>query len=126
MPLLAGKSVLFSTAVDAINTLAAAQAANRLKIELKKHLTLHCSSSMNLDTCPSTNWAPISSFKSSVSATNEAPLSLPPTEPLTNGQESSTTTPCSPQPSLIAFSITLKPWLLRIEGKKLSHEGSGG
>jgi DNA replication protein DnaC len=35
---LAGKSVLFSTAVDAINTLAAAQAANRLKAELKKYL----------------------------------------------------------------------------------------
>ena len=34
---LAGKSVLFSTAVDAINTLAAAQAANRLKVELKKY-----------------------------------------------------------------------------------------
>ena len=36
---LAGKSVLFATAVDAINTLAAAQAANRLKAELKKYLT---------------------------------------------------------------------------------------
>jgi DNA replication protein DnaC len=36
---LAGKSVLFATAVDAINTLAAAQTANRLKAELKKHLT---------------------------------------------------------------------------------------
>lgn len=36
---LAGKSVLFSTAVDAINTLAAAQAAKRLKIELKKYLS---------------------------------------------------------------------------------------
>jgi DNA replication protein DnaC len=35
---LAGKSVLFTTAVDAINTLAAAQAANRLKVELKKYL----------------------------------------------------------------------------------------
>ena len=35
---MAGKSVLFSTAVDAINTLAAAQAANRLKAELKKYL----------------------------------------------------------------------------------------
>jgi DNA replication protein DnaC len=35
---LAGKSVLFATAVDAINTLAAAQAANRLKAELKKYL----------------------------------------------------------------------------------------
>jgi len=34
----AGKSVLFSTAVDAINTLAAAQAASRLKTELKKYL----------------------------------------------------------------------------------------
>lgn len=34
-----GKSVLFSTAVDAINTLAAAQAANRLKVELKKYLS---------------------------------------------------------------------------------------
>jgi DNA replication protein DnaC len=36
---LAGKSVLFTTAVDAINTLAAAQAASRLKVELKKYLT---------------------------------------------------------------------------------------
>jgi len=35
---LAGKSVLFATAVDAINTLAAAQAASRLKAELKKYL----------------------------------------------------------------------------------------
>jgi len=35
---LAGKSVLFATAVDAINTLAAAQAAGRLKVELKKYL----------------------------------------------------------------------------------------
>jgi DNA replication protein DnaC len=35
---LAGKSVLFTTAVDAINTLAAAQAASRLKVELKKYL----------------------------------------------------------------------------------------
>ena len=35
---MAGKSVLFSTAVDAINTLAAAQAASRLKAELKKYL----------------------------------------------------------------------------------------
>lgn len=35
---LAGKSVLFTTAIDAINTLAAAQAANRLKVELKKYL----------------------------------------------------------------------------------------
>jgi DNA replication protein DnaC len=35
---MAGKSVLFSTAVDAINTLAAAQAANRLKAELKRYL----------------------------------------------------------------------------------------
>lgn len=36
---LAGKSVLFATAVDAINTLAAAQAASRLKVELKKYLS---------------------------------------------------------------------------------------
>jgi len=35
---LAGKSVLFATAVDTINTLAAAQAASRLKVELKKYL----------------------------------------------------------------------------------------
>ena len=35
---LAGKSVFFSTAIDAINTLAAAAAANRLKAELKKYL----------------------------------------------------------------------------------------
>lgn len=36
---LAGKSVLFSTAIDAINTLAAAQAAGRLKVELKKFVS---------------------------------------------------------------------------------------
>jgi DNA replication protein DnaC len=35
---IAGKSVLFATAVDTINTLAAAQAASRLKGELKKYL----------------------------------------------------------------------------------------
>jgi len=35
---LAGKSVLFTTAVDTINTLATAQAANKLKAELKKYL----------------------------------------------------------------------------------------
>jgi DNA replication protein DnaC len=35
---LEGKSVLFTTAVDAINTLSAAQAANRLKAELKRYL----------------------------------------------------------------------------------------
>jgi DNA replication protein DnaC len=35
---LAGKSVLFTTAIDAINTLAAAQAASRLKVEMKKYL----------------------------------------------------------------------------------------
>ena len=35
---LQGKSVLFTTAIDVINTLSAAQAANRLKSELKKYL----------------------------------------------------------------------------------------
>ncbi len=35
---LQGKSVLFTTAIDAINTLSAAQAANRLKPELKRYL----------------------------------------------------------------------------------------
>lgn len=35
---LKGHSVLFTSAVDAINSLAAAQAANRLKTELKKYL----------------------------------------------------------------------------------------
>ena len=36
---LKGHSVLFATAVDVINSLAAAQAANRLKSELKKYLS---------------------------------------------------------------------------------------
>lgn len=35
---LEGRSVLFTTAVDAINTLSAAQATNRLKSELKRYL----------------------------------------------------------------------------------------
>jgi DNA replication protein DnaC len=36
---LAGHTVLFTTAIDIINTLAAAQSANRLKSELKKYLS---------------------------------------------------------------------------------------
>jgi len=36
---LEGRSVLFTTAVGAINTLSAAQAAHRLKVELKKYLS---------------------------------------------------------------------------------------
>ena len=36
---LAGKSALLATAVDAINTLAVAQAASKLKAELKKYLS---------------------------------------------------------------------------------------
>jgi DNA replication protein DnaC len=36
---MAGKSVLFATAIDAINSLAAAQVTNRLKAELKKYLS---------------------------------------------------------------------------------------
>ena len=36
---LAGHTVLFTTAIDIVNTLAAAQAAHRLKAELKKYLT---------------------------------------------------------------------------------------
>lgn len=41
---LQGKSVLFTTSIDVINTLSAAQAANRLKSELKRYLapTLLC------------------------------------------------------------------------------------
>jgi DNA replication protein DnaC len=35
---LQGKSVLFTTAIDVINTLSAAQSANRLKTEIKKYL----------------------------------------------------------------------------------------
>jgi len=35
---LEGKSVLFATAIDVINTLSAAQSANRLKVEIKKYL----------------------------------------------------------------------------------------
>lgn len=36
---LAGHSALFTTAIDIVNTLAAAQSANRLKTELKKYLS---------------------------------------------------------------------------------------
>ena len=34
-----GRSVLFTTAIDVINTLSAAQSANRMKTEIKKYLT---------------------------------------------------------------------------------------
>lgn len=36
---LAGHPVLFTTAIDIVNTLAAAQSTNRLKVELKKYLS---------------------------------------------------------------------------------------
>lgn len=36
---LAGHTVLFTTAIDIVNTLTAAQAAHRLKVELKRYLT---------------------------------------------------------------------------------------
>lgn len=36
---LKGRSVLFTTAIDVINTLSAAQSANRMKTEIKKYLT---------------------------------------------------------------------------------------
>jgi len=38
---LSGQTVLFTTAIDIVNTLTAAQATNRLKAELKKYLSPH-------------------------------------------------------------------------------------
>jgi DNA replication protein DnaC len=56
---LQGRSVLFATAVDVINTLSAAQAAHRFPAELKKYLSPPFSSSMSSAISPSTSTAPI-------------------------------------------------------------------
>jgi DNA replication protein DnaC len=87
-----GHSVLFTTAVDIVNTLAAAQAAGSLKRELARYLKPPFSSSMNSATCPSTSKAPTCCSRSSASATSAPPWSSPPTAPTNTGRRSSTTT----------------------------------
>ena len=60
---LQGYSVLFASAIDVINTLAAAKSAGRLKAELKNTPNLPCSSSTNSAISPLTRRAPICSSK---------------------------------------------------------------
>ena len=62
---LQGYSVLFASAIDVINTLAAAKSAGRLKRNSRNTPNPPCSSSTNSATCPLTRRAPICSSKSS-------------------------------------------------------------
>ena len=88
-----GHSVLFTTAIDAINNLVAAQAAQRLKAELKRYLAPAVLVLDELGYLPHRqDTAPTCSSRSSASATNAAPSSSPPTRPSNTGPRSSTTT----------------------------------
>ena len=68
-----GHSVLFTTAVDIINTLAAAQSAGRLKREIARYLKPDLLIIDELAFCRSTNTAPTCSSRSSAGATSTHP-----------------------------------------------------
>lgn len=103
-----GHTVLFTTAIDIVNTLAAAQAAGRLKRELARYLKPALLVVDELGYLP-TSSAPICCSRSSASATSARPWSSPPTAPTNTGHRSSTTTVPSPPPSSTASSITPRP-----------------
>jgi len=69
---LKGYTVLFATAVDTINTLVAAQAAGRLKQELKSTPGRHFCASTSWAFCPSTRPVPTCSSRSSACAMSRA------------------------------------------------------
>src|SRR5208282_5264753 len=101
-----GYSVLFANAVDAINTLSAAQAQGALKTQLKRYL------SPALLVLDEVGYLPIDQHgadllsKSSANDTNAVPSSSPLTKPSNNGPLSSTAIAPLPPPSSIAFFIT--------------------
>ena len=81
-------SVLFASAVDAVNTLAAAQATGQLKLTLNRYLRPRVLILDELATCPSTKPAPTCCSRSSASATSAAPPSSPPIASTANGPKS--------------------------------------
>ena len=102
---LIGHSVLFATAIDVINTLAAAQAAGRIKQELKKYIR----AALLICDEPIDKAGQTSCSRSSASAMSKALSLLLQTVPLNIGRKSSTTTAPSLPPSLTGFYITPKP-----------------
>ena len=89
---LKGYAVLFASAIEVINTLAAAKNSGRLKQELKNTPSPLCSSSTSWAISPLTRLAPICSSKSSVCAMNKGRSLSPRTEPSRIGLRSSTMT----------------------------------
>ena len=69
---LAGHTVFFTTAIDIVNGLAAAQATHRLKAELRKYLSPSIVVIDELGTRPSTRPALTCSFRSSANVTKRA------------------------------------------------------
>ena len=110
-----GHSVLFTTAVDALNNLVAAHAAHRLKAELKRYLAPADPRPGRTRVSPARqDRAPTSCSRSSASATNAAPSSSRRTSPSSAGPRSSTMTPASPAPSSTASSTAPNPWSSRV------------
>ena len=88
-----GHSVLFTTAVDIINTLAAAQSAGRLKREFHRYLKPAVLIVDELDSpLRSTNTAQTYCSRSSASATSAHRCLSPPTASTNTGRRSSTMT----------------------------------
>ena len=85
-------SVLFTSAIDAVNTLTASQAAGRLKKDLGKFLRPRVLLLTNSVICRSIRQALTCCSRSSVNATKVVRPSLPPTVCSKNGQKSLTTT----------------------------------
>ncbi len=89
---LQGHTTLFASAVDIVNTLAAAQATGGIKRELARLLKPKLLVVDDSAICRSTSSAPMPCSRSSVNATSAAPPSLPPIAPSSSGRRSSTTT----------------------------------
>ena len=105
---IAGKSVLFSTAVDAINTLAAAQADNRLKVELKKYLSPSLLILDELGYLPIDKLGADLLFQIISQRYERGSIIITSNRAYNQWPQSSTTTACSPRPSLTGSSITPK------------------
>ncbi len=107
---LESRSVLFTTAVDAVNTLSAAQAANRLKSELKRYLAPSLLCVDELGFLPiDKRGSPICSSRSSVCAmSRDLWLSLR-IEPTKTGRVSSTMIQFLPRQYSTDFFTTRRP-----------------
>jgi DNA replication protein DnaC len=104
-----GHSVLFTTAVDIINTLAAAQSTGRLKREIARYLKPTLLIIDELGYLPIDKLGADLLFQIISQRYECAPMVITATVPTGTGRRSSTTTARSPQPSSTASSTTSIP-----------------